>query len=149
MPIKPKIEKFVKRQGRRPRILVSNMGHANHDYDTKLLATFFAESGFDVDISPLRQTSRGAARMAIENDVHLICFLSNENRHKKLIAEMVKALRREKGEDIKIIIGGAIPRSDYNFLSGAGADLILCSVPADTASIKRIMELIESFGNGH
>ena len=149
MLIKQQIEQFVKREGRRPRILVSSLGQKDHDHDTKLLASFFAESGFDVDISPLHQTPRGAARMAIENDVHLICFLSNENRHKKLIAEMVKALRREKGEDIKIIIGGAIPRSDYDFLSGAGADLILCSVPADTAAIKRIMELIESFGNGH
>ncbi|MBE9543239.1 MAG: methylmalonyl-CoA mutase, partial [Proteobacteria bacterium] len=74
MLIKQRIEQFVKREGRRPRVLVSNMGKRSHDRDTRLLATLFAGSGFDVDISPLRQTPRGTARMAIENDVHIVCF---------------------------------------------------------------------------
>ena len=148
MSFKQKIKQFAKREGRRPRVLVSRIGRKNHDHDTKLLAIFFAESGFDVDISPLNQTPRGTARMAIENDVHLICFLSTENRHKRLATEMAKALKAEEAENIKIIIGGAIPRSDYDFLYGAGVDLILRSVPADKAAINRLMELIELIGNG-
>ncbi len=141
MLIDQKIEKFVKKEGRRPRILVSSMGKNRHDQDTRLLATNFAETGFDVDISPLHQTPRGTARMAIENDVHIICFLSTENNHKKLVTELAKVLKAEKAENIRIVIGGAIPRSDNKFLYGAGVDLILSSVPADRAAINQLLDL--------
>ena len=141
MLIDQKIEKFVKKEGRRPRILVSSMGKNRHDQDTRLLATNFAETGFDVDISPLHQTPRGTARMAIENDVHIICFLSTENNHKKLVTELAKVLMAEKAENIRIVIGGAIPRSDNKFLYGAGVDLILSSVPADRAAINQLLDL--------
>ena len=90
MLIDQRIEQFVKRAGRRPRILVSSMGKKRHDQNTRLLATIFAESGFDVDISPLHQTPRSTARMAIENDVHIICFLSTVNNHKTLVTELAK-----------------------------------------------------------
>ena len=143
MLIKQRIEQFVKGEGRRPRILVSNMGKKKHDHDTKLLATFFAESGFDVDISPLHQTPRGTARMAIENDVHAICFLSTENRHESLVTDLVKVLKAEQSESIRIVMGGAIPRSDYKFLYGAGVDLILNSMPADRAAINQLLDLFE------
>ena len=143
MPIKQRIEQFVKREGRRPRILVSKMGNNGLDHDTKLLATFFAEAGFDVDISPLLQTPRGTARMAIENDAHAICFLSTENRHKSLITDLVKVLKAEQAENVRIVIGGAIPRSDYKFLNGAGVDLILSSLPADRAAINQLLDLFE------
>jgi methylmalonyl-CoA mutase len=143
MPIKQRIEQFVKREGRRPRILVSKMGNIGLDHDTKLLATFFAEAGFDVDISPLLQTPRGTARMAIENDAHAICFLSTENRHKSLITDLVKVLKAEQADNVKIVIGGAIPRSDYKFLNGAGVDLILSSLPADKAAINQLLDLFE------
>ena len=143
MLIKQRIEQFVKREGRRPRILVSNLGRENHDHDTKLLAAFFAESGFDVDISPLHQTPRGTARMENENDVHVICFLSTENRHKSLIADLAKELKAEFAENVKIVMGGAIPRSDYKFLYGAGVDLILSSVPTDETVINRLLDLFE------
>jgi len=143
MLIDQKIEKFVKREGRRPRILVSSMGKNRHDQDTRLLATLFAETGFDVDISPLHQTPRGTARMAIENDVHIICFLSSENNHKKLVTELAKVLKAEKAENIRIVIGGAIPRSDNQFLYGAGVDLILSSVPADRAAINQLLDLFQ------
>jgi len=141
MLIDQKIEKFVKKEGRRPRILVSSMGKNRYDQDTRLLATNFAETGFDVDISPLHQTPRGTARMAIENDVHIICFLSTENNHKKLVTELAKVLMAEKAENIRIVIGGAIPRSDNKFLYGAGVDLILSSVPADRAAINHLLDL--------
>jgi methylmalonyl-CoA mutase len=141
--IKQRIEQFVSREGRRPRILVSNMGKENHDHDTKLLAAFFAEAGFDVDISPLHQTPRGTARMANENDVHVICFLSTEKRHKIMITDLTRELKAERAENVKILMGGAIPRSDYKFLYGAGVDLILNSVPADKAEINQLLDLFE------
>ena len=143
MGIKQRIEQFVKREGRRPRILVSKMGNNGLDHDTKLLAAFFAETGFDVDISPLLQTPRGTAQMAIENDVHVICFLSTQNRHKSLVTDLVKVLNAEQSENIRIVMGGAIPRSDYKFLYGAGVDLILSSVPADKGEINKLLDLFE------
>ena len=141
MPIKHRIERFVKREGRRPRILVSNMGGRSHDHGTKLLATVLAESGFDVDISPQHQTPRGTARMAIENDVHVICFFSTENRHKKMVTDLVKVLKEEQAENIRIVLGGAIAKSDYKYLYEAGADLILSSVPADKSAVQRLLDL--------
>lgn len=143
MLIDQKIEQFVKREGRRPRILVSSMGQKRHDQNTRQLAALFAETGFDVDISPLHQTPRGTARMAIENDVHIICFLSTENNHKKLVTELAKVLMAEKAENIRIVIGGAIPRSDYDFLYGAGVDQLLNSVQIDTEAVKQLLDLFE------
>jgi len=143
MLIDQRIEQFVKRAGRRPRILVSSMGKKRHDQNTRLLATIFAETGFDVDISPLHQTPRRTARMAIENDVHIICFLSTGKNHKKQVTELAKVLKAENAENIRIVIGGAIPRSDYKFLYGAGVDLILNSVPADRAEINQLLDLFE------
>ena len=141
MLIKQRIEQFVKRAGRRPRILVSNMGKESHVHDIRLLASLFAESGFDVDISPQHQTPRGTARMAIENDVHLICFLSTESRHKSLIIDLTRELKAENADNIRIIMGGVISRADYNFLFEAGVDLILGSVVVDRTEIKRILDL--------
>ena len=143
MLIEQKIEQFVKREGRRPRILVSSMGQKRQDQNTRQLSTLFAETGFDVDISPLHQTPRGTARMAIENDVHIICFLSTENNHKKLVAELAKVLKAEKAENIRIVIGGAIPQSDYDFLYGAGVDQLLNSVQIDTEAVKQLLDLFE------
>ena len=143
MGIKQRIEHFVKREGRRPRILVSNMDNKSHDHDTKQMAAFFAESGFDVDISPPRQTPRGTARMAIENDVHVICFLSSENRHKHLVSDLAKALEAEEAENVKIVIGGAKSRSDDKFLNDAGVDLILGSLPVNRAAIDQLLNLFE------
>jgi methylmalonyl-CoA mutase len=147
MRIDRKIEHFVKREGRRPRILVSSMGEKGnakaYDHDTKFLATIFAETGFDVDISPRRQTPQAIARMAIENDVHVICLFSNANSHKILIADLVKMLDAEHADNIKIVIGGSIPRSDYKFLYDVGVDMILRSVPADPATINQLLDLFE------
>jgi methylmalonyl-CoA mutase len=143
MLIDRKIEQFIKRTGRRPRILVSSMGKKRLDQNTRLLATIFAETGFDVDISPLHQTPRSTARMAIENDVHMICFLSTENNHKKLATELAKVLEAENAENIRIVIGGAIPRSDYDFLYGAGVNHILNSALIDTEAVNRLLDLFE------
>ncbi len=143
MLIKQRIEQFIKREGRRPRILVSTVGRKSHDQDYRRLASLFAETGFDVDISPLHQTPRGTARMAIENDVHIICFLSTENNHKELVMELAKMLKTENAENIRIVIGGVIPRSDHDFLTDAGVGQILNSVRIDTAAVNRILDLFE------
>jgi methylmalonyl-CoA mutase len=86
--------------------------------------------------------------MAIENDVHIICFLSTGKNHKKQVTELAKVLKAENAENIRIVIGGAIPRSDYKFLFDAGVDLILNSVPADRAEINKLLDLFEKYGNG-
>ena len=143
MPIKQRIEQFIKREGRRPRILVSTVGHKSHDQDYRLLASLLAEAGFDVDISPLHQTPPGTARMAIENDVHIICFLCTGADHIKLVTHLVRVLKAENAGNIRIVIGGAIPRSDYDFLFDAGVDQILNSVQIDTAAVNRILDLFE------
>jgi len=143
MLIKQRMERFVRREGRRPRILVCSMGPANHNHDTKQLATFFAESGFDVDISPPNQTPRGIVRMAIENDDHAICFLSTENKHKSLIVDLAKALKAAHAEKVRIVMGGNVPRSDFKFLYGAGVDLILNSPPADRSAINQLLDLFQ------
>lgn len=141
--IKQRIEQFVSREGRRPRILISNMSKTNHDQDTRLLATLFAEAGFDVDLSPRHQTPAGTARMASENDVHAICFLSTENRHSIMSAELVKALKTEGFRKVKIVLGGSIPRSDYGSLNTAGVDLILPSVAVGSLEINNVLDLFE------
>ena len=142
MLINQKIEQFVKREGRRPRILVSSMGKNRHDQKSRQLAILFAETGFDVDISPLHQTPQGTARMAIENDVHMICFLSTDNNHKKLVTELAKVLKSEKAENIRILVGGDIPRSDFEFLYSAGVDQILNSVRIDKEAVNRLLDLV-------
>lgn len=143
MVLQQKIEQFVKRAGRRPRILASSMGKTRHDQDTRRLAAGFAEAGFDVDIGPLKQTPEEAARMAIENDVHIICFLSTQNRHKKLVTDLARVLKEQHAENIRIVIGGAIPRSDYAYLYDAGAGLILNSGRVNNTSIIKLLDLFE------
>ena len=149
MQIKQRIKQFVSREGRRPRVLVSNMSKQSHNQNARLLASLLAEKGFDVDISPLHQTPRGAARMAIENDVHLICFLSTENNHNKLVTDLVKVLKAENAENIGIVIGGNIPPADYDILYDAGVDLILNSASIDSEAVNRLLDLFGKFGNGN
>jgi methylmalonyl-CoA mutase len=143
MSIKHRIEQFVSREGRRPRILISNMGKENHDHDTKLLAALFAEAGFDVDLSPLNQTPRGTARMASENDVHAICFLSTDNQYNIMATALSKELKKEGFENVKILLGGFIPDSDYTFLNAAGVDLIFSTAPTDSVEINDVLDLFE------
>jgi methylmalonyl-CoA mutase len=119
------------------------MGKDSHDHETKLLFTLFAENGFDVDISPPHQTPRQAARMAIENDAHIICFLSTENNYKNQVTDLSDVLKTEHAESIRIVIGGAIPHSDYDLLYSVGVSLILNSAPIDTVSINRLLDLFE------
>jgi methylmalonyl-CoA mutase len=113
-------EEFAKEEGRRPRILVAKMGQDGHDRGAKVIATAFADLGFDVDVGPLFQTPREAARMAAENDVHVLGVSSLAGGHKTLVPEVIGELRRLGREDILVVVGGVIPPRDYDFLEKAG-----------------------------
>ena len=118
--IHAEVEEFARVEGRRPRILVAKLGQDGHDRGAHVIATAFADLGFDVDIGPLFQTPEEAAREAIENDVHVIGVSSQAAGHKTLVPQLVEALRAEGARDIVVVVGGVIPASDYDFLADAG-----------------------------
>jgi methylmalonyl-CoA mutase len=113
-------EEFTKLEGRRPRIMVAKMGQDGHDRGAKVIATSFADIGFDVDIGPLFQTPDEAAKQAIENDVHILGVSSLAAGHKTLVPEVINALKKQGREDIMVVAGGVIPPQDYEFLYQAG-----------------------------
>jgi len=117
-------DRFAEKEGRRPRILVAKMGQDGHDRGAKVIATSFADIGFDVDIGPLFQTPAEVAKMAVENDVHMVGVSSLAAGHKTLVPELVAALKKYGREDILVIVGGVIPQQDYPFLFEAGAAAI-------------------------
>ena len=124
LEIKNKIEDFAQQEGRRPRILVVKMGQDGHDRGAKVVATAFADMGFDVDVGPLFSTPEEAAKQAIENDAHVIGVSTLAAGHKTLIPELIKILKEENAEDIMIVAGGVIPVQDYEFLHNAGVKAI-------------------------
>jgi methylmalonyl-CoA mutase len=115
---------FAQLEGRRPRILVAKLGQDGHDRGAKVIATSFADLGFDVDIGPLFQTPAEAAKQAVENDVHIVGISSLAGAHKTLLPELVKELKNYGREDILVVIGGVIPQQDYTFLKQAGAAFV-------------------------
>ncbi len=117
-------EAFEAAQGRRPRILVAKMGQDGHDRGAKVIATAFADLGFDVDVGPLFQTPAETARQAVENDVHIVGMSSLAAGHKTLLPQLVEALKELGREDILVVIGGVIPQQDYDFLYEHGAAAI-------------------------
>lgn len=122
--IKSKIDSFSDEEGRRPRILVVKMGQDGHDRGAKVVATAFADMGFDVDVGPLFSTPDEAAKQAIENDVHVIGVSTLAAGHKTLIPELIKILKQDKADDIVIVAGGVIPVQDYDFLYEQGVSAI-------------------------
>jgi methylmalonyl-CoA mutase len=118
------IDAFAKAEGRRPRILIVKMGQDGHDRGAKVVATAYADIGFDVDVGPLFQTPEEAARQAVENDVHIVGVSSLAAGHKTLVPELIKALKAEGADDILVICGGVIPAQDYDFLRQAGVAAI-------------------------
>ena len=113
--------KFAELEGRRPRIMIAKMGQDGHDRGAKVIATGYADVGFDVDIGPLFQTPEEATQQAIENDVHIIGVSSLAAGHKTLVPKVVEELKKYAREDIMVIVGGVIPSQDYQFLFDAGA----------------------------
>jgi methylmalonyl-CoA mutase len=114
------VEAFARAEGRRPRILVVKLGQDGHDRGMKVIATAFADLGFDVDVGPLFQMPAEAARQAVENDVHAVGVSSQAAGHRTLVPQLVEALRAEGAEDVVVVVGGVIPPKDYEFLRGRG-----------------------------
>ena len=112
---------FAKKEGRRPRIMIAKMGQDGHDRGVKVVATGYADVGFDVDIGPLFQTPQEAAKQAVENDVHILGVSSLAAGHKTLVPQVIEELKKYGREDIMVIVGGVIPSQDYQFLFDAGA----------------------------
>ncbi len=140
--VKQMTEEFLENEGRRPRILVAKMGQDGHDRGAKVVATGYADLGFDVDISPLFMTPAEAAQMAVENDVHVIGVSSLAAGHKTLVPELVAELEKLGREDIIIIVGGVIPAQDYEFLYNAGAVAIFGPGTVIPVSAQKIIEEI-------
>jgi methylmalonyl-CoA mutase len=122
--IKKEVEGFAEAEGRRPRMLVVKMGQDGHDRGAKVIATAFADIGFDVDVGPLFQTPEEAAQDAIDNDVHVVGISSQAAGHKTLAPKLVEALRAQGADDVLVICGGVIPQQDYAFLKQAGVSAI-------------------------
>ena len=118
--LKADIDAFAAAQGRRPRVMIAKLGQDGHDRGSKVVATAFADLGFDVDIGPLFQTPEECARQAIENDVHAIGISTLAAGHKTLVPAIIDALRQLGGDDIVVFVGGVIPQQDYEFLYAAG-----------------------------
>ncbi|MEK9994956.1 MAG: methylmalonyl-CoA mutase [Halieaceae bacterium] len=118
------IDAFVEKHGRRPRMLVAKMGQDGHDRGAKVVATAFADVGFDVDLSPMFSTPEEVARQAIENDVHVVGASSLAAGHKTLVPQLIDALREQGADDVIVIAGGVIPQQDYGFLEERGVALI-------------------------
>ena len=124
MKINKKVEFFEQKEGRRPRILVIKLGQDGHDRGAKVIATAFADIGFDVDVGPLFQTPEEAAQDAIDNDVHIIGISSQAAAHKTLVPILIDSLKKLNGEEIVVVCGGVIPREDYDFLKKIGVKAI-------------------------
>ncbi|UWQ55083.1 methylmalonyl-CoA mutase [Leisingera caerulea] len=140
--IQKSIEDFAEEEGRRPRLLVVKMGQDGHDRGAKVIATAFADIGFDVDVGPLFQTPEEAAQDAIDNDVHVIGISSQAAGHKTLAPQLVEALKAEGAEDIIVICGGVIPQQDYEFLYSKGVKAIFgpgTNIPEAAQDILRLI----------
>jgi methylmalonyl-CoA mutase len=133
-------DEFEKKEGRRPRIMVAKMGQDGHDRGAKVIATAFADMGYDVDMGPLFQTPEEAARDAVDNDVHVIGMSSLAAGHKTLLPQLVEELKKLGREDIIVVIGGVIPAQDYDFLYKAGAVAIFGPGTVIPVAAKKVME---------
>ncbi len=133
---------FEKKTGRRPRILLSKMGQDGHDRGVKVIATAYADFGFDVDLGPMFQTPDEAAKMAVENDVHVVGVSSLAAGHKTLVPRVIEELAKQDAEDIRVVVGGIIPPGDYDFLTQAGAAGIFGPGTVVTDSANQILNIL-------
>ncbi len=140
--IQADVERFAEEEGRRPRMLVVKMGQDGHDRGAKVIATAFADIGFDVDVGPLFQTPQEAAQDAVDNDVHVVGISSQAAGHKTLAPKLIEALKAQGAEDILVICGGVIPQQDYDFLKKAGVKAIFGPGTNIPEAAKDILRLI-------
>ena len=133
---------FAKKEGRQPRIMIAKMGQDGHDRGAKVVATGYADCGFDVDMGPLFQTPAESARQAVENDVHILGVSSLAAGHKTLIPQVIEELKKLGREDIVVIAGGVIPVQDYDFLYKAGVAAIFGPGTPITKSAIKMIEIL-------
>jgi len=141
--IRADVVEFANQEGRRPRMLVVKMGQDGHDRGAKVIATAFADIGFDVDVGPLFQTPEEAAREAVENDVHVIGVSSQAAGHKTLVPALIDELRKQGADDILVVCGGVIPHQDYDFLFEKGVAAVYgpgTNIPAAAAEVMAIIK---------
>ncbi len=140
--VRAEVDAFAESEGRRPRMLVVKMGQDGHDRGAKVIATAFADLGFDVDVGPLFQTPEEAARDAIENDVHVVGVSSQAAGHKTLVPELLAQLRKQGGDEIRVVCGGVIPPQDYEFLREAGVAAVFgpgTNIPEAAADVLALL----------
>jgi len=142
--IQKSVEDFAEEEGRRPRMLVVKMGQDGHDRGAKVIATAFADIGFDVDVGPLFQTPDEAAQDAVDNDVHVVGISSQAAGHKTLAPQLIEALKEKDAEDIIVICGGVIPQQDYDFLKKAGVKAIFGPGTNIPSAAQDILQLIRA-----
>lgn len=142
--LRKRTDDFAAKQGRRPRILVTKMGQDGHDRGIKVVASSYADLGFDVDISPMFQTPQEAAKMGIENDVHVIGASSLAAGHKTLVPELIDELKKQGAGEIMVVAGGVIPPSDYQFLYDAGCKGIYGPGTPITESAGKVLDMLEA-----
>jgi methylmalonyl-CoA mutase len=142
--IRKEVEQFAKDEGRRPRMLVAKMGQDGHDRGAKVIATAFADLGFDVDVGPLFQTPAEVAKDAIDSDVHVIGISSQAAGHKTLVPELTAELKRQGAEDILIVVGGVIPAQDYDMLKKVGAAAIFGPGTNIPKAASQVLKLIRA-----
>jgi methylmalonyl-CoA mutase len=142
--LKTEIGAFAADHGRRPRVMIAKVGQDGHDRGAKVVATAFADLGFDVDIGPLFQTPEECARQAIENDVHALGISTLAAGHKTLVPAVIAALKAQGADDIIVFVGGVIPQQDYDFLYAAGVKGIYGPGTPIPASAKDVLEHIKA-----
>ena len=142
--LQAEIEEFTKEEGRRPRILVVKMGQDGHDRGAKVIATAFADLGFDVDMGPLFQTPAEAARDAVENDVHVVGVSSQAAGHKTLVPMLIDELRKAGAGEVVVVCGGVIPPQDYPMLEAAGVDAVFGPGTNIPAAARKVLALVSS-----
>jgi methylmalonyl-CoA mutase len=142
--LKAEIAAFGDEHGRRPRVMIAKLGQDGHDRGAKVVATAFADLGFDVDIGPLFQTPEECARQAIENDVHAVGVSTLAAGHKTLVPAIIDALKQQGADDIIVFVGGVVPQQDYDFLYGAGVKGIYGPGTPIPVSAKDVLEHIRA-----
>ena len=139
---KEMVAEFARKEGRQPRIMIAKLGQDGHDRGAKVVATGYADCGFDVDMGPLFQTPAEAAKQAVENDVHIVGVSSLAAGHKTLVPQIIEELRKLGREDIMVVVGGVIPPQDYDALYKAGAVAIFGPGTRISTAVIKMIELL-------
>ena len=139
---KEMVAEFAKKEGRQPRIMIAKLGQDGHDRGAKVVATGYADCGFDVDMGPLFQTPAEAAKQAVENDVHIVGVSSLAAGHKTLVPQIIEELKKLGREDIMVVVGGVIPPQDYDALYKAGAAAIFGPGTRIPTAVIKMIELL-------